>query len=179
MNDTLCAFLRGINTGGAQIKMSELTNAFADMGFPEAKTVLATGNVLISAPPNADRDALKERIENALSKAFHYNAHILLRSTRELEAIIREADSLPLPPDCHLYVILCETPLVAGELAELFPTLRHSEQEQLKPLSSELLWIVKKGDTLTSEFGSKVLGGKQYKEKATTRNLNTVRKLLL
>jgi hypothetical protein len=53
----------------------------------------------------------------------------------------------------------------------------HSEEESIKPLKTDLLWIVAKGETLSSDFGSMVLGNKKYKEKLTSRNINTIERI--
>ena len=46
------AFLRGINVGNIRIKMSDLKNAFQDMGFQNAVTYLQTGNVVFESDKN-------------------------------------------------------------------------------------------------------------------------------
>ena len=42
-------FLRGINVGGINIKMADLRDALKDAGFADAKTLLASGNVVLSS----------------------------------------------------------------------------------------------------------------------------------
>jgi uncharacterized protein (DUF1697 family) len=90
-----------------------------------------------------------------------------------------EASKIQLPQDYHLYVLLCDSEEVVMELSTVFGRMEHSRSELVVPYRKELLWMVPKGDTLKSEFGSKVLQSKKYKDKLTSRNINTIEKLLL
>ena len=54
------ALLRGINLGKRRIRMDALRNAFIDMGFADARTLIASGNVVFSA---AGAEGLAARIE--------------------------------------------------------------------------------------------------------------------
>ena len=47
--------LRGINVGGINIKMADLRVALTAAGFTDVRTVLATGNVLLSSPLSVRR----------------------------------------------------------------------------------------------------------------------------
>ena len=66
------ALLRGINVGGRTVKMADLREAFAAMGFPGSETVLQSGNVIFSS--NEPREALKPRLERGLEQSFQYPA---------------------------------------------------------------------------------------------------------
>jgi uncharacterized protein (DUF1697 family) len=159
--------------------MKELKEFFVELGFTDVKTILATGNVLVTLDEDRLKNDLKETIERELSKAFSYNAHIIIRSRSEMEAICMEASKIQLPQDYHLYVLLCDSEEVVTELSAVFGGMEHSRTEQVVPYHKELLWMVPKGDTLKSEFGSKILQSKKYKDKLTSRNINTIEKLLL
>ena len=43
------ALLRGVNVGGVNIKMADVAKAFTDAGFTDVKTILASGNVLLTS----------------------------------------------------------------------------------------------------------------------------------
>jgi uncharacterized protein (DUF1697 family) len=159
--------------------MKELKEFFVGLGFTDVKTILATGNVLVTIDEDRLKNDRKETIERELSKAFSYEAHIIIRSRSEIEAICMEASKIQLPQDYHLYVLLCDSEEVVMELSTVFGRMEHSRSELVVPYRKELLWMVPKGDTLKSEFGSKVLQSKKYKDKLTSRNINTIEKLLL
>jgi len=178
-NEKYCVFLRGINVNGIKIKMQDLKTTFLNLGFSEVKTILATGNVIFSLKEVKPEFELKEYIETELRKVFQYDAHVMLRSRSNIDSICQKARELPLQEEHHLYVLLCESEEVVGELVALFDTVEHSESEQVLPLRTELIWIVAKGETLESQFGSKILGSKKYKDKLTSRNINTLEKMLI
>ncbi|MDI3314110.1 MAG: DUF1697 domain-containing protein [Mycobacterium sp.] len=47
------AFLRGVNVGGVNLKMAEVSTALADAGFAEVRTILASGNVVLESDVSA------------------------------------------------------------------------------------------------------------------------------
>ena len=176
-NGKYCIFLRGINVNGIKIKMNDLKDFFIKLGFIEVKTILATGNIIISMHEGMKNINLKEYLETELSKTFSYDAHVIIRSMSEIEVICMKANEIQLPEEYHLYVLLFNSEEVAMEVGTIFETI-HSTSERLIPLRRDMLWIVAKGETLKSEFGSKILGNKKYRDKLTSRNFNTIKKML-
>lgn len=173
-----CAFLRGVNVKGTTMKMEDLKKVFCDMGHADAKTLLASGNVAFTASDAESADHLKRTIEAALAAAFSYDAHVLLRDAADLSAVCDAASGMNVPEECHLYHLLCDDANAAGELAELWTRTPHADEERFLALPCGLFWIVPKGSTLGSDFGSKVLGQKRWKAALTSRNMNTVEKAL-
>lgn len=200
MAETFTAFLRGINVNGNKIKMDDLKEAFAGMGFTGARTVLNTGNVVftaravpadrtraqlsehaITAPVLLDELALrdlKSYIESGLKTALGYDAPVYLRSVSELETLQDVTRTLSVPEGCHLYLLLCNNTALPAELEVLFTTTLRSENEQFHSATGDAFWIVPKGETLSSPFGAKVLGAKRYQNRLTSRNWNTIEKVL-
>lgn len=74
------AFLRGINIGSRNIKMAELSLAFEQLGFAGAKSVLASGNLILTSPAAPDIKAL----EGGLKEAFSIKIGVVVRSLAEL-----------------------------------------------------------------------------------------------
>lgn len=177
INKKVCIFLRGINVNGIKLKMQDLKEVFVKMGFDEVKTILATGNVIITLNEATAKLNLREYIETGLSKAFNYDAHIIIRHMDEIIKIYNDTKSIKLLENHHIYVLLCESEEVMKELKTLFETVEHSKSESIELLKTHMLWVVPKGETLDSAFGSKVLGSKKYKEKLTSRNINTIEKI--
>ncbi|MDF2923028.1 MAG: hypothetical protein K0R57_1942 [Paenibacillaceae bacterium] len=178
MSRKYCVFLRGINVNGISIKMDALKEAFRQMNFSQVQTVLATGNI-IAVPPeeSAGEDQLKALIEAGLSAYFQYDAHVFLYSGDEIAHIHASAQSISVPEGCHLYVLLCDDTEALTQLSQLFASMPRGEQEQWIVSPHGAFWIVPKGSTLSSEFGSKALGDKRYKSKLTSRNMNTIEKI--
>jgi uncharacterized protein (DUF1697 family) len=178
MSEVFCALLRGINVGGVKIRMEDLRQAFAELGFPGAQTMLATGNVIFHVPEaQHDRRALQARIERGLTERFGYEAHVLLRSGDEIHAVLAAAQAIPVPADTHQYVLFCDDPALPAELQALYDSLPRAADEQFIRAEPDAIWLVPKGGTLQSDFGAKVLGSKKYKPRLTSRNVNTVAKI--
>ncbi len=85
------AFLRGINLGNRQMKMAELKAALEEAGFAEVKTVVASGNVRLSAEGEAA--AIRARLEKAIADRFGFAVGVVLRSRAELEAMLDDHPS--------------------------------------------------------------------------------------
>ena len=101
----IIAFLRGINVGGhKKIPMAALKSSFEAMGFRNVRTVLGSGNVVFESPgkdPNLD-----QTISQGLEKAFCFPVKVVLRTVRELRAMV-ESDpfrGIPSGPDIKFYV---------------------------------------------------------------------------
>ena len=85
------ALLRGINVGGKNlIGMPALKACFEEGGFEDVTTYIQSGNVVFSSKARASE--LPDRIERMLVAAFgHYEASIVLRSRRQMRAIVERA----------------------------------------------------------------------------------------
>jgi uncharacterized protein (DUF1697 family) len=179
VEDICCVFLRGINVNGNSIKMQELKNAFYEMGFSNVKTILATGNVIINFTEGSpDKDTLKLKIENGLKTHFGYDAHVILRDKNEILEIYHTAQTHKVSEGYHHYLLICNHSDLPLELKQLFDSMSHAPNEQLIIFEQNIFWIVPKGNTLESDFGSKVLGSKKYKSRLTSRNMNTIEKIV-
>jgi uncharacterized protein (DUF1697 family) len=178
MSEKYCAFLRGINVNGVSIKMEDLKESFVRMGYPDAKTVIATGNIVFTlvGKNNHPRKTISN-IEKELSEKFSYDAHVILRSYKEIRNILFDAETINVPEGWHNYLLLFDDKELLAELKEQFEHATKEPQEKLIMRESGTFWVVPKGSTLKSEFGSKVLGNKKYKSSLTSRNINTIQKI--
>lgn len=85
------ALLRGINVGGRNpVRMQELREAFADLGFANVSTYIASGNVLFSAPrqPLAD---LAAGLERDLTRRFGIELKCVVLTAAQLRRVVEEA----------------------------------------------------------------------------------------
>ena len=96
---TYTAFLRAINIGGRRVKGPELCRPFTDeMGFENAASFRASGNVVFDAP----RKPSESRIEEGLEKALGYEVAVFLRSQAEMEEL---AALEPFEPGARFHVM--------------------------------------------------------------------------
>lgn len=165
--------LRGINTGGRTIRMTDLKACLEKAGFSEVTTVLQTGNVLLEAA-GTGKDKLKARVEKALAAGFDYPAQVLVLTAAELEEVIRRYP-FHHGPEFHRYAVFTEKGAEAV-LCDGSGTTE-SETEEFSPGTGVVYWRVLRGHTLDSSFG-KHLSRAAAKVFLTNRNLNTLEKIL-
>ncbi|WP_125776763.1 DUF1697 domain-containing protein [Antribacter gilvus] len=81
------SLLGGINVGGHRnVPMGELRGLFADLGYPEAKTYIQSGNVVFEA--EAEAAALEADLGGAIERRFGFPVLVIVRSREELDAVI-------------------------------------------------------------------------------------------
>ncbi|MGW8145097.1 MAG: DUF1697 domain-containing protein, partial [Anaerolineales bacterium] len=74
------ALLRGINVGGKNlIKMTDLAACVQGLGFTNVRTYIQSGNVIFDTS-EADKQRVVNLLEEAISKAFDYEASVVVRS---------------------------------------------------------------------------------------------------
>lgn len=79
--------LRGINLGKRQLKSVELKAVIEGLGFTEVRTLLASGNVVFTAP-GATCEALEPQIHDALAEATELKSEIFVRTPEEMAAVV-------------------------------------------------------------------------------------------
>lgn len=168
-----CAFLRGVNVNGTSMKMAEVSKVFSDAGMQDVSTVLATGNILFSS--DLKTTEIKNTLEKALSEYFNYQAFLFLKTEKEISQII-EKNPFEKSAESHIYVFL-GTENIENLLLEEFEKSKSPENEKGEIIGNTFYWQVPKGNTLDSTFG-KILGKKALKDQLTSRNINTIEKIL-
>jgi uncharacterized protein (DUF1697 family) len=165
-------FLRGINVGGINIKMADLREALKACGFPDATTLLASGNVVLTSSLGAA--AVKRECEKCLRAAFGYEAWVVVLDAGRVAELV---EACPYPDDdksTHTYVTLSSDTAVLDELDAAGTGLEGAEQKRLGP--EALAWLAPAGGTLDSPF-SKITAKARFKAATTTRNLRTLIKV--
>jgi uncharacterized protein (DUF1697 family) len=167
------AFLRGVNVGGVNLKMAEVAAALGDAGFGAVRTILASGNVVLESPSNAD--AVRKKAEAALRNRFGYDAWVLVYDVDTVRSIVNEYPFEPEVEGYQSYVTFVADPAVLDELTALSSDA--GIDEKIAPGPGVVYWQVPKNSTLDSTIG-KTMGKKRYKSSTTTRNLRTLAKVL-
>ncbi|MCW2513920.1 MAG: hypothetical protein JWR11_2962 [Mycobacterium sp.] len=167
------AFLRGVNVGGVNLKMTDVAAALVEAGFSDVTTVLASGNVLLTS--GAKVDAVRKKAEKALRDAFGYDAWVL---AYDIDAVRAVSDGFPFEREVdghHSYVTFVTGADVLDELAALAGEA--GPHEKIERGDGVVYWQVPKSGTLDTTIG-KTMGKKKYKSSTTTRNLRTIEKVL-
>ena len=163
-------FLRGVNVGGIKVPSADLKKLLGGLGLDAVRTYVASGNV--TCETSLKPSELKSTVEKALSERFSYDAKVLVFAHDELAAIVEgypfEGDA-----DHHRYAVLCDSAATAKELA----TAAVGDMEKVAADGRTLYWRCPKGSTLDTPF-SKFASAKRFRELTTTRNLNTVERML-
>lgn len=165
-------FLRGVNVGGISIKMAELQAALKRRPFSNVKTLLASGNVVLTS--DLDAAGVKKEFEACLREAFGYDAWVVVLPAERVAELV---DACPYPPDdksTHSYVTLSSDTAMLDELSGAAEALEGTVQQRLGP--EAMAWLAPAGGTLDSPF-SKVSSKPRYKSATTTRNLRTLIKV--
>jgi uncharacterized protein (DUF1697 family) len=165
-------FLRGINVGGINIKMADLREALKTAGFPDARTLLASGNVVLTS--NLDAAAVKRECEKCLRDTFGYDAWVVVLDAARVAGLV---NACPYPDDdksTHTYITLSSDTAMLDELEAAGAALQGAEQKRLGP--EALAWLAPAGGTLDSPF-SKITAKTRFKASTTTRNLRTLIKV--
>lgn len=167
-----CAFLRGANINGRNMKMSDVCGVFLQAGMKNVSSVLATGNILFSS--DIQKMELRSYLETAMSKYYLCDVTMFIKSMEEIKDILKDPPFAP-DPELHLYTFICEhgfETVLMHEFINIIPTSK--EAASIK--SGFFYWQVSKGSTLDAGY-SKILARKDMKEKFTSRNINTIRKI--
>jgi uncharacterized protein (DUF1697 family) len=168
------ALLRGVNVGGRKVLKDDLLGLAQDLGFDDAKTLLASGNLVLWGKGASDAE-MEKRLEDGLEKRMGLRTDFFVRTPAELKAII---DANPYPDEArshpnHLLVHFMKASLPDGDEATLRAAI--TGPETFKVGTRELYIDYPDG------IGRSMLDRDWAKTKraplGTTRNWNTVLKL--
>jgi uncharacterized protein (DUF1697 family) len=164
-------FLRGVNVAGITIRMADLRDALSGLAITGVKTLLASGNAVLTS--DLSREELKAQVEDALRRAFGYDAWVVVLTRTEVESLVRDCPYPPDNADVHSYITLSSSPDALDELWEA-TSEAGTERTRLAPYATA--WLSPKGATLVSAM-SKATARPRFKAATTTRNLRTLIKV--
>lgn len=171
---TQIALLRAVNVGGRSIKMAGLKAMFAELGFSDTRTLLASGNVVFDAGARKGT-ALESFLESETAKRLELGTDYLVRSPAEWRRAIaknpfpREAERDP----AHLLLLPMKSTPEKRELQALEAAIKG--RERVRAIGRELYAVYPDGigrSKLTIAAIEAALG-----TRCTGRNWNTVLKL--
>jgi len=171
---TYCAFLRGINVNGRNMKMTEVCRVFLAAGMEQVSSVLATGNIIFQS--HRDKPELHTILEAALNRYFQMESKLFIKDTREMELMLA---AIPYTPDSswHIYTFICDPGFEHNLAGEFESSAQGSQSDESATVNDGyFFWRVRKGSTLDTPF-SKILGNRKFKDKFTSRNIGTIEKV--
>ena len=174
---TYISILRGINVSGQKIiRMTELKALYEELGFNEVVTYIQSGNVIFRTGLEVPAKVLTDKIEEAINTRFGFNVPVIIRTVDEMIKTIRANPFLKGEGQVteKLYItFLEEKPLIADiekiNQFDFFP-------DKFIILGREV-YLDCAGGYGTTKLSNNFFESK-LKIKATTRNWNTVNKLV-
>lgn len=167
------ALLKGVNVGGnRKLPMAELRALVEGLGYANAKTLLASGNVVFDASGPAA--AIVARLEAALAE-HGCKTDVLLRDLAEIDAVIaaNPFGEAAIDHPSHLLVVFHRDPFPAGlidKIPEIYtgPERLHAEGRTL---------YIDYPENIGESKLDRALAKLKFPAVATARNWNTVGKL--
>jgi uncharacterized protein (DUF1697 family) len=71
--------------GHNTVKTKDLAEMFADLGYPDAKIFIQSGNIIFRS--KEERHKLSVQIEGAISEKFSFDIDVMLRTVEEVKAL--------------------------------------------------------------------------------------------
>ncbi|MFO0808829.1 MAG: DUF1697 domain-containing protein [Gemmataceae bacterium] len=172
---TNIALVRGVNVGGkSSLPMDDLRALVVDAGLADARTLLASGNVVFDGGRRGSR-TIERRLEAVAARRYSRPMTFFVRTAKEWAAVVannpfpKEAEADP----SHLVVIFLKEPPAAASVVGLQKAIRG--RERVCCVGRELYAVYPDGigtSKLTNTVIDKALG-----TTGTARNWNTVLKL--
>jgi uncharacterized protein (DUF1697 family) len=166
----LVALLRGINLGAKRrVAMADLRALLEEIGYTDVRTVLASGNAVMTGPKSRDK------LEKALAERFDMKIDVILRTMKELQAVV-DADPFgdAVTNPTRYFVVFLDAAPNATQLKALLED--DFSPDRLAANGRELYaWCP---DGMQDSRLMKTLGKPGLAGTATVRNWATVNKLL-
>jgi len=174
------ALLRGINVGGKMVKMSDLKAIFEGLGFVDVRTLLNSGNVLFSLPKKAQAKGLAEKIEKELQKKLNLQIDIIVRPISEIEKIaaLQPFAKIKTDKNTRLYVTFYASAIRSKSNLKIPYVSPGKEFRILKITDKEVFSVLQLSDAFKTPESMAIIEKEFGKKGATTRNWNTVVRLL-
>ncbi|WP_186456783.1 DUF1697 domain-containing protein [Sphingomonas suaedae] len=166
--------LRGINLGKRQLKSVELKAVVEGLGFTDVRTLLASGNVVFTAP-DAKADLLESQIHDALAQATGLKSEIFVRTPEDMAALVAANPFTEAARDrpSFLVVTFHRKPVDADAVDALMTD--HDGPERARAIDRELYIDFPEGQARSTLHAPL---GKATRDPVTTaRNWNTVLKI--
>lgn len=164
--------LRAVNVGGRVIKMDELKQIVALPGIKNITTYIQSGNILFDS--TKEIPALKKAIEAALKKALDYEVTVFIKTIPELESIIADCPFTE-TADNKIYISLLADKPGKENIQQLEALKAAGEDLSIK---GNTVYITCPAGTYGNTKLSNINVEKKLKTAATTRNWNTMNKLV-
>ena len=161
---TYAALLRAVNVGGTgKLPMSELRAMCASVGFSNARTYIASGNVVFES--KLSESSVKAKLERCLETYAGKPVGILVRTGAELAAVLANNPFSSAAPNRTVAIFLDAPPP-----ADVLDNVSGQQTEEIA-LGTREIYVHYKDGIARSKLKIPAAGT------GTARNMNTVAKL--
>ena len=169
------AFLRAVNVGGRVVKMDRLRKIFADAGFSNVETFIASGNVVFDMSASAKGPALEKKIEAMLREALGFDVAAMVRTGPELKAVAEHEPFTPAQLKRAFTVNVALLRLAPDGKAVKALEAAKQPTDTFHVHGRELYWLstVGQGQSKTSN----AVFEKKLGMQSTVRSITTIRKM--
>lgn len=175
MSNTMQAYiilLRGVMpTGRNRVPMAQLREALAEAGMGNVQTYIQSGNVI--ADSRLDAAAVEQLVHDTILSRIGADIAVIVRTPEQLGRVVA---GNPFPDDdtSRLYYTLFQTPPEPQRLSDLMAMDCAPDLIRVTDAALYTLYATKHSDSrFTNNFFESKL-----KVKATTRNFNTMTRLI-
>lgn len=167
------ALLRGINLGSARrVAMARLREVLTEAGHGDVRTLLQSGNVVLTSRLRPDR--LERELERQIAAEFGFDVSVLVRTRDELADVIERDPLGHVADDPRRYMVNFLSGEPGPEVAEALAAVEGPDQ---LVISGREIYSWHPNGLARSDL-AKTLADRRLGVTATARNWSTVSKLL-
>lgn len=168
------AFLRGINVSGQKkIKMADLRKSLTDSGFLEVQTYIQSGNIVLKNTSTDVRE-IEAKINMVILRDFGFDVPVVVKRPSEIKEILRQNPFTGVAEEKNqCFTLLHSKP--PEELCLNFSELQF--ENETFHLTDTCVFLNYKKGAGKSKLSNNLIERK-LKVTATSRNLNTMRKMV-
>lgn len=162
-------------TGKNKVKMSELQNMLSKSGYEDVRTYIASGNVLVKSDKKADE--IESHVQDILKNKMNVDLVVMVRSATQIEKLLTENPFSDKKYDQSriFYVSFKTTP--GKNVRSAVESLMQEFVDEAVVLTRHGGYMYIPGNATRSKVSNNWLE-KQLGVSSTTRNANTLNKLL-
>jgi len=165
-------FLRGINVSGQKkIKMADLKHALTNGGFNDVQTYIQSGNIILKST-DVD-EAVAHKVSHIIKKDFDFEVPALSLTVVEINRILSSIPFQQFDEKNLYFTLLFKSP--SPNLVDTFNSLEFQNEDFV--LTSACVYLNCKKGAGRAKLNNNLIE-KKLGVTATTRNLNTMRKML-
>lgn len=172
---TYVALLRGINISGKKVvPMNELKRLFIDSGFSDVVTYINSGNVIFRAAMRSPVQ-IRSVIEKNLEERFGFDVKVIVVGLKELTGYLSACpyDQDRLSQGEVIYLSLLSA---VPQRERTKGTARYPDEVDEFKVGGKVVYLVAKHGYSKTRYNNAYFE-KELKVDATTRNINTLRKI--